>query len=209
MNRNRLLREESLRVHMDEEDAVARLSEQLFHYVKENIDRELIVVCIGTDRSTGDALGPLVGSILEQAHLQYFQIYGTLEHPVHAVNLVERIEHIKHQHPDAFILAIDACLGRSTNIGTITLASGPIQPGAAVKKQLPAIGDVHIAGVVNVGGMMEYIVLQNTRLYTVVKMAERIANVIMKTDATLKSTYYTPSLFHFLKNKKVRSKNAL
>lgn len=208
MNKN----EELLRAHIEDDDAIMKLSEQLFHIANRHIDRELIVVCIGTDRSTGDSLGPLVGSILEESSLHYFHIYGTLQHPVHAVNLVDRLQTINEKHPNAFILAIDACLGRSTNIGTITISTGPVQPGAAVKKQLPPVGDAHIAGIVNVGGMMEYIVLQNTRLYTVLKMAETIASIIMKTDATLKAKHFTPSLlrspFHFLKKEKVRAKKA-
>ncbi len=35
------------------------LSEELTKVIKDN--RDIVILCIGTDRSTGDSLGPLVG----------------------------------------------------------------------------------------------------------------------------------------------------
>ena len=37
---------------------------------------------------------------------------GTLEHPVHAVNLDRTLEHIEEHYPDAIIIAVDAAVGR-------------------------------------------------------------------------------------------------
>lgn len=190
-----------LRVHMEEEDAVDLLSEQLQEMIVRHTRRDLVIVCIGTDRSTGDSLGPLIGTMLEQQLLRRFYVYGTLKNPVHAVNLTERIDDIRSSHPRSFILAIDACLGRLTSVGKISLAEGPVQPGAAVQKKLPAIGDIHITGIVNIGGMMEYFVLQNTRLHTVMQMAETIAASITKVDANLPEQFTSPSLFHSLRTK--------
>ena len=53
-----------------------------------------------------------------------------------------------------------------------------IKPGAGVKKNLPPVGDMHITGIVNLGGFMEYIVLQNTRLSLVMNMAETISSAV-------------------------------
>lgn len=184
-----------LRVHMEDDQAIDQLTDHLFTAISENRRKELVILCIGTDRSTGDSLGPLVGSILEQHVLSHFHVYGTLEDPIHAVNLKDKVDHIKRLHPHSFILAVDACLGRLTSVGMITMADGPLLPGAAVKKKLPAIGDMHIAGIVNVGGMMEYVVLQNTRLHKVLKMAEAIASVMIKADSRLTLTYHKPTLF--------------
>ena len=49
-------------------------------------------LCIGTDRATGDALGPLVGSYLLKNGLE--NVYGTVDEPVHAENLRYYIEFI-------------------------------------------------------------------------------------------------------------------
>ncbi|NEU32646.1 spore protease YyaC [bacterium LRH843] len=191
----------ALRVHMEEADAALVLSNQLQDMMAGSMNRDLVIVCIGTDRSTGDSLGPLVGSMLEQQTLRHFHVYGTLEKPVHAVNLGERLDFIQASHPRSFILAIDACLGRLSSVGSVSLAEGPVQPGAAVQKKLPSVGDIHITGVVNVGGMMEYFVLQNTRLHTVIQMAELIATAITTVDASLPVKVKTTSLFHTFKIK--------
>lgn len=138
-------------------------------------DRPIVIVCVGTDRSTGDALGPLVGSYLRKYHLSGYHLYGTLDQPVHAMNLADTVAEIEKNHHRPFIIAIDACLGQLTSVGCIQVASGPLKPGAGVNKELPSVGDMHVTGIVNVGGFMEYFVLQNTRLSLVMNMADVIA----------------------------------
>ncbi|WP_100374322.1 spore protease YyaC [Bacillus sp. FJAT-45037] len=187
-----------IRVHMDEEHAKASLFQNLFDHTNELSRRELVIVCIGTDRSTGDSLGPLTGTKLQERNLHRFHVYGTLENPVHAVNLEDRLKEIHKEHYRPYILAIDACLGRVNSIGKISLATGPIQPGAAVNKQLPAVGDIHMTGIVNIGGMMEYFVLQNTRLYTVMKMATTMADAIYSVDQQLPQRIKPTSLLQNL-----------
>ena len=80
-----------------------------------------------------------------------------------------------------FIIAVDACLGRMENVGSIQLGNGSLQPGAGVNKELPPVGQVHITGIVNVGGFMEYMVLQNTRLNLVMRLADVIVSGLSKT----------------------------
>ncbi len=140
--------------------------------------KEVVCVSIGTDRSTGDALGPLVGSSLEKNLPPSMTIYGTLDNPVHALNLEQTILKISHSHPQALVLAVDACLGKMKSVGWIQAGLGPIRPGAGVNKKLPEVGQIHITGIVNVAGFMEYFVLQNTRLNLVMKMAEFISSSI-------------------------------
>lgn len=159
-----------------EQDAIEHLSsglQSIFAHVP--IQRSIIFVCIGTDRSTGDALGPLVGSFLHKNRLHQNPTIGTIDEPVHAMNLKETLEHIQQQYHQPFIVGIDACLGKIANVGHIQIGLGPVRPGAGVNKELPPVGDIHITGIVNVGGFMEYFVLQNTRLSLVMKMAEIIS----------------------------------
>lgn len=140
--------------------------------------RPIVIICIGTDRSTGDSLGPLVGTLLEEKSPSPFYIYGTLDEPIHAVNLEQRLKEIKDMHLHPFIIGIDACLGRTKNVGVIQVGNGPVKPGAGVNKELPEVGELHITGIVNVSGFMEFFVLQNTRLNLVMKMAKTIAEGI-------------------------------
>lgn len=137
--------------------------------------QDIVIVCIGTDRSTGDCLGPLAGTALSKYNTGLFHLYGTLEEPVHALNLEETLQNINYIHRDPFIIGIDACLGQSSSIGCIQVVQGPLRPGAGVNKQLPPVGDIHLTGIVNVGGFMEYFVLQNTRLSLVMRLSDIIA----------------------------------
>ncbi|BAU26283.1 putative sporulation protein YyaC [Aneurinibacillus soli] len=167
------------RVDHTEDQAIALLTENIGQRLQSYRSySDIIVFCIGTDRSTGDALGPIVGSNLEKMYTNHITVYGTLESPVHAVNLQETIEHVQRKHTNPLIIAVDACLGQLNSVGKITVAHGPIKPGAGVKKQLPEVGTFHITGIVNIGGFMEYFVLQNTRLSIVMKMGEVIATSI-------------------------------
>jgi putative sporulation protein YyaC len=137
---------------------------------------DLYFVCIGTDRSTGDSLGPLVGRLLSQRG--YVNYAGDLENPVHAVNLDE----VRAKLPkDKIIIGIDACLGEASSIGSVSIGMGPLRPGAGVNKDLGTIGDYHINAIVNVGGFMEFFVLQNTRLALVMRLAELITDAICET----------------------------
>jgi len=82
---------------------------------------------------------------------------------------------INSKYSVPYIIAIDACLGKLENVGCISVGRGSLKPGAAVNKNLPAVGDAYVTGIVNVGGFMEHMVLQSTRLNLVVKMADVIA----------------------------------
>lgn len=168
-----------------------KLSRILYKWLP-NDNRQIVIVCIGTDRSTGDSLGPLTGTLLSDRKTNNFTVYGTLQDPIHAVNLQEKLDEINKKHNNPFIIAIDACLGKLKSIGSISTAKGPIKPGTALNKKLPDVGDVHISAVVNVSGYMEYLVLQNTRLHIVMNMAKRICNSLQRLDRviTLKNSKY-------------------
>ncbi|MFC6647655.1 MULTISPECIES: spore protease YyaC [Paenibacillus] len=148
----------------------------LFHFSRTRPDTPIVIICVGTDRSTGDSLGPLVGTTLARFRSPLFHLYGTLEEPVHAINLEETLTLVYQKHANPFIIAIDACLGQSTSVGCIQVVEGPLRPGAGVNKQLPPVGDIHLTGIVNVGGFMEYFVLQNTRLSLVMRLSDIISS---------------------------------
>ena len=66
-------------------------------------------------------------------------------------------------------------MGRYDRVGCINIKKGPLKPGLGVNKKLPIVGDLSITGVVNISGIMEYMVLQNTRLNLVMNMADIIS----------------------------------
>jgi putative sporulation protein YyaC len=156
--------------------------------------REYVIVCIGTDRSTGDAFGPLTGYFLSGLKPKHIHVHGTLQDPVHATNLHEHVSHISNTYRRPYIIAVDACLGKTSSVGHLIAGLGSITPGAALNKSLPEIGDIHITGVVNVSGFMEHSVLQNTRLSVVVDMAKKTADILYKIDQSLTYPITSPAI---------------
>ena len=110
----------------------------------------VIFLCIGTDRSTGDSLGPLIGHKLKSSGVEdgSVQIVGTLDCPVHAMNLEQAIFMVQRCYPDHVIVAIDASVGSPDHVGFATLGKGALQPGLGVSKELMEVGDISITGIV-------------------------------------------------------------
>lgn len=177
-----ILSRQETRVFVHDRNAAGELAAQLTGLLGElnpSSSRPVVLLGVGTDRSTGDSLGPLVGSRVNELAPGLLPVFGTLDDPVHAVNLTEKIEAIKNSFPFPLIIAVDASLGQPQNVGAITLGRGPLKPGTGVHKELPPVGDIFITGVVNIGGYLEYLVLQNTRLGLVMKMADCIARAVI------------------------------
>ncbi|MCM3705576.1 MULTISPECIES: spore protease YyaC [Cytobacillus] len=157
------------------EKMVSKL-EQIFN----STSREIVILCIGSDRSTGDSLGPLTGKILKEKNIPY-PVYGTLKDPVHALNIKTILKEIKETHHDPFIFGIDACLGDERQIGYILIREGSFIPGNAVNSVLPSVGDYHLKAIVNTLDPLTPVhSLNNTRLYLVLKLAEIIAEIISR-----------------------------
>lgn len=165
-----------LTVNLNEFGAREKINQHLLNLLNKqdgfNI-RPIVILCIGSDRYTGDALGPLIGSdLIENTS---FTVYGSLDYPIHAGNLVETINVIKHRHHHPILIAIDACLGKTSEIGNIEVWEGGLQAGIAVGNRLPCVGDIAIIGVVNSGGHLGYLDLQSTPLSIVMKLSKVIS----------------------------------
>ena len=167
------------------EDSMSQIAsngirDYLYLKLKEPISekRPIIFLCIGTDRSTGDSLGPLVGYKLKSSHKDNIYIYGSLETPIHSKNLTSVLSKIEQHFDNPYIVAIDSSLGSIQNVGKIFIDEKPLTPGLALNKDLPPVGNLSITGIVNISGNLEFIVLQNTRLFTVMALADCITQGI-------------------------------
>ena len=150
-------------------NGMGKLGEDL----KKHVKGDVTFLCIGTDRSTGDCYAPMIGTILEGKG--YNNVIGTLDNPIHALNLDKRIREIPE---GTTVLAIDAALGSAKNVGKMTLNKGRLHAGKALDKDLTPIGDYYIVGIVNKIGYMESVILQSTRLATIMKMAKEAVSAI-------------------------------
>ncbi|MDE7164860.1 MAG: spore protease YyaC [Clostridiales bacterium] len=140
------------------------------------LGKQPIVLCIGSDRVTGDCLGPIVGQMLVERKADAV-VYGTLSSPVTALNLKDAIGHIKDVHGDKKVLAIDSSVGRLSDVGKIRIAFGSIAPGSADGKKLPKVGDVSITATVTDPHKTP---LSAVRLGTVYALASEIAERIIR-----------------------------
>lgn len=163
------------------------LSRKLTEFINDYRDMYdgIVILCIGSDRSTGDSLGPLVGYKLQSKQLFGTIVYGSLNYPVHALNLDDIMKEIHLNHPHSLVIAIDASTGSKNHIGYITLTKGPLRPGLAVRKNLKPIGHICITGIVNIQSVMNHMILQTTRLSTVMNLADSISNAIFNACKTV------------------------
>lgn len=138
-----------------------------------------IIICIGSDLVLGDSLGPLVGTMLTRRNVNAY-IYGTLNSPITAKEINCAKLHVKMLHPESFIVAIDAAVGNSEDIGLIKVSDKGLKPGLGVNKNLGVIGDCSIIGVVAEKSTQNYNLFNLTRLNLIYKMAERIADGVEK-----------------------------
>lgn len=150
-----------------------QINDRLLRLIEE-VDKpysSVSVVCIGTDRSTGDSYGPLTGHMLSRLSIFDFKLYGTFENPVHALSLPQTLEQIDLAH--SLVIAVDACVGNADFVGYIGLGREPVRPGSGLGKQLPPVGDIAVTGIVAMNGVAPFIMLQNASLGLVYRMAEK------------------------------------
>lgn len=183
----------------DDRQALIRFTKSLRNLLEKHFstERDIVLVCIGSDRATGDCLGPIVGHKLKsyERFLKKisFHLYGTLEKPIHAKNLEATINFIQLYHPDSLIIAVDASLGVMEHVGYITLSEGSLTPGVGVDKNLPAIGDICITGIVNLSGFGGQMLLQTTHLHLVMQLADFISTGLYRSLSS-QASQFRPAL---------------
>ncbi len=159
-----------------------KLAKRLSRMLKEEKERKgktgVVILCIGTDRSTGDSLGPLIGYKLKEMNTVNFTIFGTLDRPVHAMNLDEYVNSLQRFYRNDLVVAVDASVGHKEHIGYVTLGKGALKPGLGVSKELRAVGDIFITGIVGSCGNYDPLMLQSVRLSVVMNLADCISSSI-------------------------------
>lgn len=136
---------------------------------------ELVIACIGTDKAIFDSLAPLTGTFIKENNKDII-VYGTLEYPIHALNITTRLKEINDNHKNSYVIGIDACLGEK--VGEITLRDKPIAPAKGVGKTLPEVGDCSIIGITKDENCEFLFTSSNTRLSLVYDMAKSISKII-------------------------------
>jgi putative sporulation protein YyaC len=138
-----------------------------------------VILCIGSDLSVGDSLGPITGTKLKEnlKGLNCF-VYGTLTKPITAHEVKYMNDFLKQTHPSNPIIAIDAAVGNNGDIGLIKIAKKGLRPGSGANKKLAKVGDVSIMGIIAEKSVFNLSILSATRLNIVYKMSQLITNGI-------------------------------
>lgn len=148
------------------------------HALAEILTDDTVIICIGTDKCIGDAVGPLVGTLLKHYGWS-MPIYGTIDNPVHGLNIEEYIQFINRIHPNQNVIAIDASLGKTaSSVGYIRTRTGAIKPGAGLGREITPIGDYSIVGIIDYKEANP--MLMGIRLKTVMQMSDKIARALIQ-----------------------------
>ena len=138
-----------------------------------------VVLCIGSDLSVGDSLGPLVGTMLKsRLKTLNVYVYGTLSKPItaHEVKYVNNF--LSKTHPNSTVIAVDAAVGNSQDVGLIKISEKALKPGSGAQKNLNMVGDASIMGIVAEKSLFNYALFSATRLNMVYRMAKIISDGI-------------------------------
>ena len=149
-------------------------------------DNNLVFLCVGTDKMTGDCFGPIVGTKLIQYLKEYnitnIDVYGTLQNPINHENLDSKIGEILSRN--SYIIVIDAALSKKENIGNIYVTMEKTILGNVLNKNKFKIGDISIKAVVGKDFKIpkyNFISLQNVSLNFVIELADIVINEIFNT----------------------------
>ena len=85
---------------------------------------------------------------------------------------------VRLKFPNHVIVAVDASVGSLEHVGCITLGKGALRPGLGVCKDLQAVGDIFITGIVGGYGNYDPLMLQSVRLSVVMRMADYICDAV-------------------------------
>lgn len=148
-----------------------------------------VIVCIGTPKVIGDSLGPKVGDLLIGQYDVNAYVYGKTSSPVTGVNCEQYFAHIRNKHKSSLIVAVDACLGRDEDVGTIKYSTSGLRAGSALGKDLGTFGDVGFLGVVAKVGKDNLRSLLHADEENVTALSEKIAEKIQNLLSDLRLTY--------------------
>lgn len=140
----------------------------------------IYVIGIGSNRISGDSLGPFVGTLLKNSYPDHLTLLGDLQSPLDAITLVPALAPITFKK-NSFIIGVDSVLGSEEMVNSIVVKDGPVVPGIGLGNSLPPIGDCSITGVVleNDPALKESLLC--TDLHFVYTMATAIAKGISLT----------------------------
>ena len=140
--------------------------------------KETVVLCVGSDKVSGDCLGPTVGSLLIEKYNVNAFVYGCIGRTVNSLNIAEYKDFLREKHPNAFIIAVDACLGSKNDVGKIKINDKGVAAGLAVGRKTGRIGDIGVLGIVSEISKDNLSALLSSPYSMVYELAEKVAGKV-------------------------------
>ncbi|MDN3015402.1 spore protease YyaC [Paenibacillus sp. BSR1-1] len=139
--------------------------------------KHIYVVGIGSNRISGDSLGPFVGTLLSNLFPGHLTVLGNLQSPMDAKTLIPALTRLSLPE-NSFVVAIDSVLGSVGIVNSIVVREGALLPGEGLGIPLPPIGDCSVMGVVLENDPSMESSLFITNLHLIYTMAVNIAKGI-------------------------------
>lgn len=177
-----LYKKETIIKNFPSNGVVARL---IYDEFKESGKEEIVLVNIGTDKVMFDCFAPLLGTLLEGK--VDFPVYGTLENPIHGLNLDREYSKVLEKHPNAFIIGSDACIGSDGEVFDIIARTKPISPAKGLGKEMTKVGDVSLVCITSTSTNLDILFHQNTRLSDVYNMSKKASEELIKLNDMINS----------------------
>ncbi len=163
---------------------VSDFSTKIYNLKSDNPFSDYIFLCVGSDKVTGDAFGPLVGEKLSTLLKNFYNniyVFGTLENTICGTNLEKKLQHIYNNYKNPCIIAIDSALSNKDDIGKIVVTNSKMNLGKGLGKKPILAGNISIKGIVAKDYKIpkyNFSSLQNTSLNLVMKLANTTAEGI-------------------------------
>ena len=149
------------------------------YLIEQKLDN-FVIFCVGTPKLVGDSLGPRIGTKLNNLENFGMPIYGTLDSPIHALNLKVMLAEVQKLHNGKKIIAIDASVGTPLLVGGVYIENKPLKTGKGVNKELPLIGDYVIKGCMGIYKYDVALTINDLNLNTSVSFVDEMADTISK-----------------------------
>lgn len=177
---------------MQEKEALEKrfiqdFSKKLYEKIEKNNYSKLVFLCVGTKKVTGDLVGPMVGSMLNDLFFyekKYdIKIFGTLNENVNFTNVLSILSLIEDNYKDSCVIVIDAALSKKEYIGNIFVTNNKIALGSSFYKEKIMVGDIGIKVVVGKNyeiSKLNYLCLNNVSNEFIYNISKIVSNGIME-----------------------------
>lgn len=141
-------------------------------------NKNIICLCIGSNKIIGDSFGPMVGSRLKKMRFNNnIKFIGDMKEPITGKNVKDIIENIDK---NSYLIAIDSALSNIQK-NEIFITNGQLELGRGVGKNICRVGDLSIKA--NVAeyqskSIENFRLLEKVKIYNINRLSEVVSNGI-------------------------------